>query len=271
MHSNNLSDFSCNARSRVSIGKKIPATGRLRSEPLNRLLAALPREDLRSLWPHLEPVPLVRGSVLFEADELLTRVYFVETGIVSLVAVFDDGTTAEMATVGREGLVGIGALLGGEHALGRYVVPVSGLALALEASRFRNALRESLELHSACQAYAEAFLRAALQTAACNSVHIVEERCARSLLMSHDRSGGTTVTLTQERLAEMLGVCRSTVTVAAGAMQRAGLISYRRGAISVLDRRGLEAASCECYHLIRDHYERLRPTAVAKLRLRPSG
>ena len=176
-----------------------------------------------------------------------------------MVAVFADRTTVEMATVGREGLVGIGNILGGEHALARYVVPIPVLALAIEASRFRDVLRDSPELRATCNAYAQAFLGEALQTAACNSVHMVEERCARWLLMSHDRSDDDTLALTQEYLADMLGVCRSTVTLAAGALQRAGLIRYRRGAITVLDRLGLEAASCECYRIIRAQYERLLP------------
>jgi CRP-like cAMP-binding protein len=197
--------------------------------------------------------------VLCEADAPLTQVYFVETGAVSLVAVFEDRTTAEMATVGREGLVGIGAILGGESALARYVVPMQGIALAIEVARFRSLLRDSPPLRAACVAYAQAFLRETLQIAACNSVHMVEARCARWLLTSHDRSDGDTITLTQECLAEMLGVCRSTVTLVASALQRAGLIRYRRGAITVLNFPGLEAISCECYRIIRDHYERLLP------------
>jgi CRP-like cAMP-binding protein len=176
-----------------------------------------------------------------------------------MVAVFADRTTAEMATVGHEGLIGIGNILGGEHALARYVVPMPAQVLAIEAAQFRGALRASPELRATCNAYAHAFLGEALQTAACNSVHMVEERCARWLLMSHDRSDGGTLALTQEYLADMLGVCRSTVTLAAGALQRAGLIRYRRAAITVLDRPGLEAASCECYQVIREQYERLLP------------
>jgi CRP-like cAMP-binding protein len=236
-----------------------PPVGRAGSAPRNRILAALPREVLANLLPYLKPEFLPRGRVLCDVDEALRHVYFVERGLVSMVAVFADRTTAEMATVGREGLVGIGNILGGEHALARYVVPMPAQALAIEASQFRGALRQSPELRATCNAYAHAFLGEALQTAACNSVHMVEERCARWLLMSHDRSDGDTLALTQEYLADMLGVCRSTVTLAAGALQRAGLIRYRRGAITVLDRPGLEAASCECYHVIREQYERLLP------------
>jgi CRP-like cAMP-binding protein len=228
-------------------------------KPTNRLLAALPHEVLSSLLPHLKPIGLSRGKVLCDADEPLSCVYFVERGLVSIVAVFKDNTTAEMAAVGREGLVGISTVLAGEQALGRYVASTNGLALAIEAKRFKSALRRSPELRAPCEAFAQAFLREALQTAACNSVHVVEERCARLLLLSHDRSDGETLALTQEHLAGMLGVYRSTVTLVAGALQRAGLIYYRRGAIRVLDAPGLEAASCECYRVIRSQYEQLLP------------
>ena len=139
------------------------------------------------------------------------------------------------------------------------MVPVSGFALAIEAVRFQSQLQISPELRAVSESYAQAFLREALQSAACNSVHMVEERCARRLLMSHDRSDDETLTLTQEYLAATLGVCRSTVTLAASALRSAGLIHYRRGTIRVLDRLGLERASCECYRVIRSQYERLLP------------
>ena len=240
-------------------GSKVALLDHVGLRPRNRLLATLPRRVLSSLLPHLVPVMLPRDQVLCEADEPLTHVYFIETGLVSLVSFFDDGTTAEMATVGREGLVGIDALLGGARALGRYVAPVSGLALMMETVQFESALRVSPELRAVSQSYAQAFLREALQTAACNSVHVVEERCACRLLRSHDRSDDETLTLTQEYLATTLGVCRSTVTLAASALRSAGLIHYRRGTIRVLDRVGLERASCECYRAIRSQYERLLP------------
>jgi CRP-like cAMP-binding protein len=240
-------------------GSKVALLDHVGLRPRNRLLATLPRRVLSSLLPHLVPVMLPRDQVLCEADEPLTHVYFIETGLVSMVSVFDDGTTAEMATVGREGLVGIDTLLGGERALGRYVAPLSGLALMMEAVRFQSVLRISPELRAVSENYARAFLREALQTAACNSVHMVEERCARRLLISHDRSDDEALTLTQEHLAAALGVCRSTVSLAASALRRAGLIHYRRGTIRVLDRVGLERASCECYRVIRSQYERLLP------------
>jgi CRP-like cAMP-binding protein len=224
--------------------------------PRNRLLAALPDEALWSLRPHLRTVPLPRGSVLCESGERLSRVYFPEAGAVSLVTVFEDGTTAEMATVGREGVVGIGALLGGDHAFGRHVVPVGGSALAVEASRFRSVLRENGALRAACETYAQAFLAHLLQNVACNAIHKVDQRCARWLLMCDDQAEGESFELTQEYLAELLGVRRPTVTVVAGSLQREGLIHYRRGAMIVLDRRGLETTACECYQIVRGTYER---------------
>ena len=229
------------------------------SRPRNRLFAALPDEALWSLRPHLRTVPLPRGSVLCESGERLRRAYFPEAGAISLVTVFEDGSTAEMATVGREGVIGVGALLGGEHAFGRHVVSVAGSALAVEASRFRSALRENRALRAACETYAQAFLAHLLQNVACNAIHKVDQRCARWLLMCHDQAEGGSFELTQEYLAEMLGVRRSTVTVTAGNLQREGLIHYRRGAMTVLDRRGLETTACKCYHIVRDTYERPLP------------
>ena len=232
--------------------------------PRNRLLAALPREDLLSLQKHFQRVPLVDGGILFETDEPITHVYFVEAGVVSLTAAFQNGSTAEMATVGREGVVGISTLLGSDAAVGRYLVQAPGSALAVEASRFQGALRKIPALLAVCQAYARAFLGQALQTAACNSVHTVEQRCARWLLMSHDRRDGDTFALKQELLAKMLGVCRPTATVTAGALQRAGLIRYSRGVLTILDRPGLAMASCECYRTIRDNFEHLLPSTYER-------
>jgi CRP-like cAMP-binding protein len=263
MGSTNLGNSACDVRQMFAIRREAARAHCMRPKPRNRLLATLPYEALSRIQPHLKPMSLTRGTVLCEADAPLTRVYFMETGVVSLMAVFQDRTTAEMATVGREGVVGIGAILGGESVVGRHVAPMQGLALVIGISRFRSLLRESPPLHAACAAYAQAFLRQALHTAACNSVHMIEQRCARWLLMTHDRSDGDMITLTQEYLAEMLGVCRSTVTLAAGALQRGGLIRYSRGALTVLDRPGLEAVSCECYRVIRDHYEQLLPPPMS--------
>jgi CRP-like cAMP-binding protein len=236
--------------------RRLALTDSVRASPRNALLAALPQEVLASLRAHLKPVSLPRGRTLCEAEQPLSRIHFVETGAVSLVTVFEDGTTAEMATVGREGFVGIGTFLGGEHALGRYVVALSGFALAVEACRFQSALREMPELRAACEVYAQAFLANLLQNVACNATHSVEQRCARWLLMWDDQVDDGSFELTQEYLADVLGVRRATVTVVTRRLQDAELIRNRRGAITVLDRRGLEAAACECYRIVRYGYER---------------
>lgn len=234
-----------------------------RLKPRNRLLAGLPPQDLCNLGTHLEPVALLRGEVLVEVGQRLTRTYFVEAGVVALVVVCENGTTAVSAIVGREGMVGVGALLDSDAPLGRHLVQVTGPALTMEVSRFRDALRENPRLHTICQAYATAFFGQVLQTVACHSVHTVEERCARWLLLVHDRSNGDTLALTQPFLAQMLGVRRSTAAAVTRTLQRAGLIRYWQGDIRVLDRAGLEAAACECYGIDRDRYQRLLPGAFA--------
>ena len=206
-------------------------------EPHNRLLAALPGRDLQSLQPHLEAAPLASGSVLFEVDEPLTRVYFVETGIVSLLTAFENRVTVGAATVGREGAVGVASLLlSGDTALGRYQVLVPGSALTMEVPAFRRALRQSPKLRMACEAHTRSLLVQVLQAVPCTRLHTVEQRCARWLLTCADRTEDDTFELAQECLAEMLGVPDSTWTAVVGSLQQAGLIDYRRGAIKVLDR-----------------------------------
>lgn len=225
----------------------------------NLLLAALPGEGLCSLSPHLEPVALIRGQVLAEAGEELAHVYFVEAGTVALMAVFQNGATGVMATVGREGMVGVGALVGSEGGFGRHLVQVPGSAQAVEVSQFRRALRQNSMLRATCQAYARAFLGQVLQTIACSSIHGVEERCARWLLVSHDRSDSDTLLLTQDFLAQMVAVRRTTAAAAIRNLHRAGLIGYRQGMITILDRRRLEAAACECYARDRERYQQVLP------------
>jgi CRP-like cAMP-binding protein len=227
-------------------------------EPHNRLLAALPGRDLQSLQPHIEAAPLARGSVLFEVGEPLTQVYFVETGVVSLLTASENRATVGVALVGREGAVGVSSLLlGGDTALGRYQVLVPGSALTMEVPAFRRALRQSPKLRMACEPCARALLVQSLQAVPCTRLHTVEQRCARWLLMCADRTEDERFELTQEHLAEMLGVPQSTVNAIAGTLQQAGLIRYDRDAIMMCDRRGLEAAACECYRIVRDRCERL--------------
>jgi CRP-like cAMP-binding protein len=233
-------------------------------EPHNRLLSALSGTDLQSLHPHIEVAPLASGNVLFEVDEPLTHAYFVETGVVSLLTAIENRVTVGAATVGREGAVGIaGLLLSGDTALGHYQVLVPGSALTMEVPAFRRALRQSPKLRMACEASTRALLVQLLQAVPCTRLHTVEQRCARWLLTSADRTEDDTFELTQECLAQMLGVPESTCTAVVGSLQQAGLIDYRRGAIRVLDRLGLEAAACECYRIVRDRCERLLARASA--------
>jgi CRP-like cAMP-binding protein len=226
-------------------------------EPKNQLLSALPDWDLLSLQPHLEAVPLARGSVLFEIDEPLTRLYFVETGVAALLTTLENRAIG-VAAVGREGAVDVQSLLlGGGTALGQCQVVVPGSALALGCTPFLSALRKSPKLRAACEAYARALLVQMLQAVPCNRLHSVEQRCARWLLMCADRTEGDTFELMQESLAEMLGVPQSTVTAMVCMLQRDGVLCYRHSAITVVDRRRLEVAACECYRIVRDRSERL--------------
>jgi CRP-like cAMP-binding protein len=223
--------------------------------PSNHLLAALPSSDLQSLH-HLEVTPLARGSVLCEADEPLTRVYFVETGVVSLLSTFANRSIVGVATTGREGAVGAPLLLSGGTAPGRYRVLVPGSALTIEAPAFRRALQQSPKLRTACQAYARALFAQMLQAVPCNKLHTVEQRCARWLLTCGDQTDDT-FELAPEDLAEMLGVPPATTSAMAATLQQAGLIRYRRRTITLLDRSGLEAAACACYRMVRDRCRRL--------------
>lgn len=226
-------------------------------EPRNQLLAALPGGDLLSLQPHLEVVPLARGSVLFDVDQPLTRVYFMESGVAALLTTFEDPAVG-VAAVGREGVVEVQALLlGGDTALGGCHVLVPGWALAVEVSQFRCALRNSPKLRAACEAYTRALLVQMLQAVPCNRLHTVEQRCARWLLMCADRAGDDTFELTRESLAQMLGVAQPMLTIIARKLQSDGLICYRRSALTVIDRRGLETAACECSRIVRNRYQRL--------------
>jgi hypothetical protein len=182
----------------------------------------------------------------------------VETGVIALLTAVDNRAAVGVATVGREGAVGVGSLLlGGETALGRYQVLVPGSALTMEIPALRRALCQSPKLRMACEACTRALLVQLLQAVPCTRLHTVEQRCACWLLMCADRTEDDTVELAQECLAEMLGMPDSTWTAVVASLQQAGLIHYRRGAINALDPLGLEAAACECYRIVRNRYERL--------------
>ncbi len=223
----------------------------------NRLLAALPPQEAASLLPRLEPVQVRHAETLYRPGELITHVYFPTTALISLMIVLEDGKEVEMAAVGREGLVGLPLALGSATDGHVAMSQVPGAALRMGADAFKTALIELPGLQQLLGRYALALLTQAGQAAACNGLHAIAERCARWLLEAHDRVGADSFLLTQDFLAAMLGVRRPSVTLAAGMLQQAGFITYRRGTVTILDREGLEAASCECYRAIARETDRL--------------
>ena len=218
----------------------------------NSLLAALPREDYQSLLGELEPLTLSSGEVLYEPGERIRHVYFPGDAQVSLLIVMPDRKALEVGLVGREGMVGIPLVLGAEVSSVRVLVQGSGSALRMKAASFREALARCLPLQRELYRYAYAKLGQARQTAACNRFHQVEARLASWLLLTRHRVRSDQFHLTHEFVAATLGIRRVGVTNAAGALQRRKLISYRRGNIRILDRKGLKAASCGCYEIVRN-------------------
>ena len=219
----------------------------------NKLLASLPRNQFNLLVPHLTTASFPQGAVMFEVGDEVDQIYFPHNGMFSLLAVMRDGKAIETATVGREGVVGAMAGLGLYRSLVRAVVQLPLTATKIASSQFRKAIAASDAIRDLCIHYNEVLLTQARVTAACNALHPVEARFCRWLLQSADRAASDTVTLTQELLAEMLGVRRTSVTEVAGKMQNEGVITYSRGVIRILDRPGLERLSCECYQTLIDH------------------
>ena len=223
------------------------------SVPLdNRLLASLPRKHFERLLPHLSTVSLQQGAVLFEAGDEVDQVYFPHYGMLSLLAVLRDGKAIETATVGREGVVGAMAGLGLYKSLVRVVVQLPLTCSRIAATHFRTASTGSEAIRNLCIRYNEVLLSQARVTAACNALHPIEARFCRWLLQSADRAASDTVGLTQEFLAEMLGVRRTSVTEVASRVQGTGAIAYSRGVIKILDRPALMQMSCECYETLID-------------------
>jgi CRP-like cAMP-binding protein len=199
-------------------------------------------------------------DVIHEQDEPASVVHYPTVGVVSLVTMTEDGSSVELALIGNEGVVGVGVFLGSRRLSNqRAVVQVPGESLTVDADIFQAELAQDGKMSSLLQNYTVALLTQIGQGVACNRLHSLEERCARWLLMTGDRVGEDKFPITQEFLAQMLGVRRPSVTLAAGVLQRAGFISYRRGEMQLLDRDGLEQSSCECYRVVRDAYERLLP------------
>lgn len=223
----------------------------------NRLLAALPPEDRARLLPQLQPQSFRFGEILFRADAPLDSVVFPEAGWVSLIATLQDGSGAEVGIVGREGMVGLPLLFGTDRMPMEALWQADGTALRMEAQAFRVALDESAAFRRMLLRYAMAHNVQVSQTAVCNSRHRILQRLSRWLLMSHDRAMGNAFDMTHELMALMLGVRRAGISAAAAALQRAGLIRYGHGRVTVIDRPGLEAAACECYRVVRREFGRL--------------
>ena len=223
----------------------------LSSWPRNRLLLALPPASLKRLIPELEHIPCRRGQILMDADSSLDHVFFPDIGVVSVVAVYADGSIIEMATIGREGCTGVQAALGAKSSSVRLFVQIPGSATRMSRAAFTRAMGSMPSFRLLMYAYVQAFLEQVLVSVACNGAHSLKQRLARWLLMMRDRGDDDTLQITQDLLAEMLGVQRPTITNAARELERAGLIARGRRQVTIVNRQGLVEASCECYQLVR--------------------
>ena len=226
---------------------------------LNHLLAALPADEMQRWLPLLEPVDLPLGLVLYESGLTLSHVYFPSTAIVSLLFVLEDGESAEIAVVGNEGVVGVSLFMGGESTPSRAVVQSAGHGFRLSSQAIKAAFNSNGTVMRLMLRYTQALITQMSQTAVCNRHHTLDKQLCRWLLLSLDRLNGNELVMTQELIANMLGVRREGVTEAALKLQAAGLIHYSRGHITVLDRPGLERRTCECYAVVKKEYARLLP------------
>jgi CRP-like cAMP-binding protein len=230
----------------------------------NGFLSALPPANLARLRPKLHPVELPFNQILYSMDDTLDTVLFPESGMVSLLATLDDGEQIEVGIAGREGLVGLPLVFGDDRSLVEARVQMEGTTLRIGAAAFRDEMEQSDALRTLLLRYALAFHAQITLSAACNARHAIEQRLARWLLIAHDRVEGNDFPMTHEFISMMLGVRRPGVTIAAGILQKAGLIHYARGRMAVTDRPGLEAASCECYHTARREFARLLGAGAAQ-------
>ncbi len=223
----------------------------------NQLLSALPKEEYELLLPNLEPVSLPFKQIIYEPNEPIEYVYFPNSGIISLVNFTEEGGTVEAATVGNEGMVGIPVLLGADRMIGQAISQIVGDALRMKTDIFKRQVTPGSSLHTQLLRYTLALMNLISQSVACNRLHSVEKRCCRWLLLCQDRVQSNEFYLTQELLSQMLGVRRPSVSEVAALLQKAGLIRYSRGKITILNRQGLEATSCECYRIVKDEFKRL--------------
>ncbi|MBN9388869.1 MAG: Crp/Fnr family transcriptional regulator [Chloroflexi bacterium] len=226
-------------------------------EQKNHLLLRIAEDERQSVLAELELHDCEARHVFYELGAPIEYVYFPQNCVASILTVMQDGTAIEATTVGKEGLVGLPVFLGDDRSFQRAVCQVPGQVWRMEVNTFKELLGESAALKYELGRYTQALFFMVAQSSACNRLHTIEERCARWLLLTHDRVDQDQFHLTQDYLASMLGVRRASVNEAAGSLQKAGYIRYRRGVITVLDRPGLEAAACECYRVITDEFTRL--------------
>jgi CRP-like cAMP-binding protein len=225
----------------------------------NLLLGSLPPEDYGLLAPHLAQVELERGRLLYDPGDRVDAILFPHDGVISLMTLMESGAAIESATIGREGALGLAAAVSPRQSLVRAIVQTPTRAARISAERLHDAWEKSPKVRELVDRHCEALFGHAIQSVACNALHSVEARFCRWLLTCHDRISNDTVALTQEFLADMLGVQRTTVTAVARTLQEKGAIRYRRGIVDIIDRGVLEMQSCECYDVIRRTYERLLP------------
>lgn len=223
----------------------------------NRLLARLPGEEMERLLPHLEQVSFTLGEVIYESGGKQSYIYFPTTAIISLLYMMENGSSAEMGVAGNDGLVGIALFMGGDTVPNRAVVQSAGDAFRMKTKVLQAEFAQGGMFQRLLLRYTQALMTQMSQTAVCNRLHSVEQQLCRWLLLSRDRLDSDELVMTQELIANMLGVRREGVTQAAGRLQETGLISYVRGRIQILDRSGLEATVCECYRVVKDEYNRL--------------
>jgi CRP-like cAMP-binding protein len=223
----------------------------------NRLLALLPQEEHEGLLSNLEQVPLDFKQVLYEPGSLIEFAYFPLSGVISSVAIMEDGLGVSVAMIGNEGMVGLRAFLGADVSPQQVIVQVPGQAMRMAISLLREEIRGGGSLFQTIYRYLNAFLTQVMQSVACQTLHPLEKRCCRWLLMAHDRVRADQFPLTHGLLAHMLGVRRASVTEVARRLQKAGLIDYIHGKVTVLDREGLERASCECYRAVKNDFDQL--------------
>jgi CRP-like cAMP-binding protein len=253
----------------IRVNSALPVSRRRRGvadsqeSKLNKLLGALPDAELKRWLPHLELIEMPLGRVLYESRASEKHVYFPTSAIVSLLYVMENGDSAEIAVVGNEGMVGVSLFMGGNSTPSRAVVQSAGKGFRLKAQLMKREFDQAGPVAHLLLRYTQALITQMSQTAVCNRHHSLDQQLCRWLLLSLDRLPGNELVMTQELIANMLGVRREGVTDNARKLQKAGLISYLRGRITVLDRKGLEQRACECYEVVKDEYDRLLPMQLA--------